>query len=120
MNTEKKKEMWTLGELKIAPNKDKTKYKVLENFQFFDILVPTGFEFDGASVPRFFWRIVSPFQPKVIRAACGHDYMYEHAIQNKKQADKKFKWALVRDGTSNWLVHSMYKSVVMFGKGRYN
>ena len=64
----------------ITPSNDKKKYRLANNIDFYGTFIPEGFEFDGASVPRFFWRIVSPFQPWVIRAACGHDYLYENAI----------------------------------------
>lgn len=39
------------------------------------VLVPKGYQTDGASIPRFLWEEVgSPFQPKFITAAIVHDY----------------------------------------------
>ena len=103
----------------ITPSDDKKKYRLANNIDFYGTFIPEGFEFDGASVPRFFWRIVSPFQPWVIRAACGHDYLNENAIGTKKNADKKFMCALKRDGAPKWLVPLMYRSVRWFGKGNF-
>lgn len=40
------------------------------------ITVPTGFEFDGASVPMIFWRLIQRVEPQTISAACVHDYLY--------------------------------------------
>ena len=37
--------------------------------------VPEGYAWDGASIPRVFWRIVTPFSPKVITAALEHDWL---------------------------------------------
>lgn len=35
-------------------------YRLLEPLTYENLTVPEGFESDGASVPRFFWRIVFP------------------------------------------------------------
>ena len=104
----------------ITPSYDCKKYVVAEQFWFHGTLIPKGYEFDGASVPRFFWRVVSPFQPYVIRAACGHDYLYSEGIGTKKDADIKFKKTLIIDGVPKYLAETMYRSVRMFGKGSFN
>ena len=58
------------------------KWRLLEDFCYqlpdgTKIVVPKGFEFDGASVPRLFWIIMSPvgllFIPGLI-----HDYAYKN------------------------------------------
>ena len=41
-----------------------------------DIVVPEGFEFNGASAPWFSWLIIRPEDPRVMRAAAIHDYLY--------------------------------------------
>lgn len=39
------------------------------------VLIPKGYETDGASIPEFFWnKIGTPFNPKFILAAIVHDY----------------------------------------------
>lgn len=40
------------------------------------VIVPTWYEFDWASIPMIFWRILQRVEPDTIAAACLHDYLY--------------------------------------------
>lgn len=40
--------------------------------------VPTGFIFDGASVPRILGMLIQKVEPDTITSACLHDYIYLH------------------------------------------
>ena len=40
------------------------------------ITVPTGYEFDWASVPMMFGWFIQRVEPDTIAAACIHDYLY--------------------------------------------
>ena len=63
--------------------------------------IPAGFESDGASVPRFFWRIVCPpTDPQAVRAGVAHDYIYRTQPEGwtRAEADKMFYDLLVEDG----------------------
>ena len=63
--------------------------------------IPRGFESDGASVPRFFWRIVCPpVDPHAVRAGVAHDWIYrtQPAGWTRKDADKMFLCFLIEDG----------------------
>lgn len=92
--------------------------KVLENWFCDGVTIPAGFEFDGASSPRIFWRIVPPFRN--LEASCKHDWdcntarlnveagrdIRAHAIRRKADKDyaariKKFDGALI--GYIAWL-----------------
>ncbi len=47
--------------------------------KYFSFCIPKGYCFDGASVPRFFWRIIgSNTDNKFLVAALVHDYMCEN------------------------------------------
>ncbi len=47
--------------------------------RFYNFTIPEGYCFDGASVPRFFWRIIgSNTDNKFLVAAMVHDYMCEN------------------------------------------
>ncbi|MCQ2744035.1 MAG: DUF1353 domain-containing protein [bacterium] len=47
--------------------------------RFYNFTIPKGYCFDGASVPRFFWRIIgSNTDNKFLVAAMVHDYMCEN------------------------------------------
>ena len=51
----------------------------LKNDEVYSFVIPKGYCFDGASVPRFFWRIIgSNTDNKFLIAAMIHDYMCEN------------------------------------------
>jgi len=80
------------------------------------ITVPSGFVTDGASVPRIFWNIFSPFG-SYFRAAVIHDYLYSplNAKFNRKQSDGIFLDGMRELGVG-WLKRKMiYRAVRMFG-----
>lgn len=83
------------------------------------ITVPTGFLTDGASIPRAFWNILSPFGP-YFPAALVHDYLYSprsnaHHLMSRLDADLIFKEAMFNLGVG-WLVReTIYRAVRMFG-----
>src|SRR5690554_5881085 len=45
-------------------------------------IVPAGYIWDGASIPRLLWNIFPPNDPAYWRAACFHDYCYSHLYRN--------------------------------------
>lgn len=56
------------------------------------ILVPKGFESDGCSMPRFFWRLFGhPFDMQYLREAILHDYLYKTQQFDRKTADLIFR-----------------------------
>jgi hypothetical protein len=40
------------------------------------VTVPSGFEFDGASIPNIFGIFFQKVEPRTISSACVHDYLY--------------------------------------------
>ena len=55
------------------------------------ILVPKGFESDGCSMPRFFWRVFGhPFDMQYLREAILHDWLYKTQQFDRKTADLIF------------------------------
>ena len=82
------------------------------------LIVPQGFQSDGASVPRFFWRLVFPKgDEKAIRAGFAHDYIYREHPEgwSKAEADFMFYELLLEDGTPKWRAWLAYKGVDWFG-----
>lgn len=80
--------------------------------------VPKGFQSDGASVPRIFWRLVFPSSDTTaLRAAFCHDYIYRTHPQGwtKAEADQMFYDVLVRDGVPKWRAWLAYMGVKYFG-----
>lgn len=86
------------------------------------IIVPRGFETDGATIPfpiKTFLAVWGTYG----RAAVVHDYLYSLLRKNKphiyaetrKQADLIFKQAMKPLGTPWWLRNIMYLCVRLFG-----
>jgi Protein of unknown function (DUF1353) len=90
--------------------------------QDYDIWVPEGFIYDGASIPSYFWDAVyTPFTPKVMRGALVHDWLYyTHHVQkepvSRKIADDIFKKALVEDGIESLKATMIYLAVRFWGR----
>lgn len=81
------------------------------------IEVPEGFITDGASIPKAFWNILSPFGT-YFAAAIIHDFLYSlESTYNftRKEIDLIFKEAMYNDGV-DWLTREIvYRAVQMFG-----
>lgn len=53
--------------------------------------IPAGFECDGASIPRTFWRLIGPpMDCHYIEEAIRHDWLYRCQVVSRKAADKAF------------------------------
>ena len=58
----------------------------------FSITVRRGFEFDGASIPRFLWRLCGhPMEVPRIAAALAHDWLYASHACDRATADLVFR-----------------------------
>jgi hypothetical protein len=79
------------------------------------ILVEAGTISDFASVPRFFWRIISPFDDDVRLPAILHDDLDTTQTWPKDEADLIFREALMVHGAPMWKVNAMYNAVKWFG-----
>lgn len=93
-------------------------------------IIPAGFVSDGASIPRWAWAIVSPYDPGVREAALIHDYFYRESKARlisgdciigievtRAMADKIFYEELLDGDVPNWKAHSMYLAVRGAGGG---
>jgi hypothetical protein len=82
------------------------------------LVVPKGFESDGASVPRAFWRVVFPSSDtQALRAAFAHDFVYRTHPDGwtKRDADYMFCDLLVEDGIGTFRALLAYTGVWLFG-----
>ena len=83
------------------------------------IVVPAGFETDGASIPRAFWNILSPFGG-YFPAALLHDFLYSPESTafyplSRECADYLFLEAMYNIEVP-WLKrHTIHSAVRMFG-----
>lgn len=97
-------------------------YTLLEEFRVIwngkVLTIPAGFKSDGASVPRFFWRIVfPPGDAKALRAAFAHDYIYRTHPPGwtRKEADRLFLDLLIADGVPWISAQTAFGGVRLFG-----
>lgn len=82
------------------------------------VTIPAGFRSDGASVPRAFWWIVSPaIDPRTIRAAICHDFLYRNSPQDwtRAEADRLFRDYSIEDGLPRWRAYIAYAGLRAFG-----
>lgn len=80
--------------------------------------IPRYFKSDGASVPRFFWRLVFPSSDTTaLRAAFAHDYIYRTQPKEwtQEEADKMFFDLLIVDGMVRWRAWLAYIALRLFG-----
>lgn len=77
------------------------------------ITVKTGFDFDGASIPRSLWGLIgSPMSGRYVRAACLHDLLYSIEYKNdRKLCDDLFLEAMKADGVSYTQRYAIYWAV---------
>ena len=81
-------------------------------------LIPRGFESDGASVPRLFWRVVFPNSDShATTAGICHDFIYRTQPEGwtRKDADRMFLALLVEFGTGPLRAYIAYAAVRLFG-----
>ena len=110
----------------LSPNKDGTwtlmaDWRVWVDGQYFTI--PQGFTTDGASIPRFLWRICGhPFEAPRIYAAIRHDWHYsggDSAI-DRKAADGIYRSDLLALGVKEWKVNIEYFALRLCGRSHWH
>ena len=92
-------------------------------FRGHEFVVPKGFEFDGASVPRLFRPLIcSPLDPEAARAACKHDFIYrtQPVGWTRKDADLMFLCDLIEDGLPPDRAFWAYRGVRLGGWGAWS
>ena len=88
------------------------------------IQIPKGFYTDGASVPKIFWNIFSPWG-SYFSAALVHDFLYSKdsneifPVAGRKEADLIFKEAMFNAGVG-WITReTVYRAVRLGGWASY-
>ena len=81
------------------------------------VRIPAGTETDFASVPRFFWRIISPTDKHIGKPALVHDHLYrqKHLHVTRQFADEELRHAMHSVGAPLWKRSVVYAGVRMFG-----
>ena len=95
--------------------------ELMEEVSFIDNLAHkhTAFKGDiinGASIPRFFWRVIGcPFVGKYRRASVIHDVLCQRKDIPHKEVHKLFHLMMLHDGVSKSKAWTMYQAVARFG-----
>lgn len=84
-----------------------------------DVCVPAGFVSDGASVPRWLWRLYPPFG-EYLEAAVVHDHFCVLGHRGESPIDsvaaaKVFREAMIVCGVGKWKRNKMYWAVRIGG-----
>lgn len=92
---------------------------VYENDKYI-ITVKTGFDFDFASIPWLFRRVLPKNGQKYDRGSCMHDGLYAAQALPKDVCDDLFKEANLSDKTHPAVANTMYTAVRCCGNSAYN
>lgn len=85
-----------------------------------DCMIHKGFEFDGASIPRVFWRIIGhPYSSDYVCAGLAHDWLYAAEVLGREINDDAFLYGLKECGVSWARRNAMYMAVNLFGWTAY-
>lgn len=83
--------------------------------------VPAGFKTDGASIPRFLWRLCGhPLETRRFPIAVLHDWLYEvDQGLTRQQVDEIYRDGLVSLGFSKFAANTEYYALRLFGGSRW-
>jgi hypothetical protein len=124
-----------LRALDVTEGIETRRFEVLEPFRVASgvlmgiVTVPAGFTYDGESIPAALHTLVPPFgQSK--RAACVHDYLYQHGAYQldrgdwvevtRKQADEVYLELALLKGLPQWRALMRYRVLRLVGWRAWN
>lgn len=85
------------------------------------VYVPKGFVTDLATIPRWYWSIISPARSDLIEASIFHDYLYAcPGDYSRLEIDSIFYHLLIENGTSVYIAGKMFFAVRVFGSYHFN
>lgn len=97
---------------KLQPTSD-NRFILLEDYAVKGVVIPKGYQTNGADVPRLFWVLIPPFKPKFLPAVITHDYYC--SLKEYSKADKLFKDILLEIEKS-FITKAMVYSVKTYTK----
>jgi hypothetical protein len=85
--------------------------------------IDAGTTTDGASIPRFLWRVCGhPLEAPRVYAALLHDWLYAVGWQmgiSRKKADEIYRALLRHFGVSAWIAATEYYALRLCGGAHY-
>ncbi|WEK04570.1 MAG: DUF1353 domain-containing protein [Candidatus Devosia phytovorans] len=82
------------------------------------VTVPAGYVTDLASVPRWLWWFLPPFEPQYAAAAVLHDYLLTWSGFDRLTAHTTFLDALKILCVERWKATAMFLAVVIYDSAR--
>lgn len=74
-------------------------------------IIPRGFIFDYASIPRWLWPIYNPTDPVSAAPSMLHDLNCDGELWPRKDGDLLFLAGLIERGAPKWKQKTMYRGV---------
>ena len=97
-----------------------SKDKTVESLGY-SITVKKGFDFDGASIPKWLWSVYgSPLNGNYVVASLIHDGLYASQKVSKSVSDKIFLDVMKQSSVGYLKRTSMYLAVKLFGSKAWN
>ena len=82
--------------------------------------MPRGFRSDGMSIPRFFWRFISPrIDGKTVAPAIIHDWLYTSHVVTRAEADAWLREAVRVNGMPPFKAWLVWLGVRIFGSAHW-
>ena len=100
--------------IKVTPTENEREWELLETIWYHGVKVPSGFVFDGASIPLGL-RWLFPHGGRKFFAACIHDYCYRTGCVPRDEADQLFLEAMLENEVQTWKAKAMFGSVKTIG-----
>lgn len=80
------------------------------------VTVKEGFVFDGASIPRFLWRVCGhPFEVPRVAAGLLHDWLYAARVTKRSTADAIYRRVLIDAGWGKFRAFIEWFALRLFG-----
>jgi hypothetical protein len=93
---------------------------VIYDVDGFQLVIPSTFITDLASIPRLFWSVYSPFDYQYISPAILHDYLYVcHKGLDRATIDDIFYYSLLSAGSSKISAYLFWIGVRLFGEHEF-
>lgn len=87
-----------------------------------EIIVPQGYTSDGATIPKLFWFVLSPFED-YLKCCILHDYLcdlFHLGMLERKECDVIFLEAMEQTGIKKSTRIALYFFVRLYALTRYN
>jgi hypothetical protein len=111
-------------QINVIPVPENGTYRLAFSVIIEGIFIPSWFEWNGASIPKFLWPLLgSPFAPEMMVASLVHDFLYSKLSAklgiSRRKADKIFRKLLIANGMDKDDAEMLYLGVRAGGKSHY-